>query len=96
MAIHAPTDTPPATVEVLAELLDYHCDMAIAAKADPDPETVRRLVDTLLWHMQEIGFCPRLAPAKSDFANWLEQNGFKVDGKFVSPSDEAPIAVEVA
>ena len=43
---------PPATVEVLAELLDYHCDRAIAAKADPDPETVRRLVDTLLWHMQ--------------------------------------------
>lgn len=85
---------PPATVEVLAQLLDCHCDMAIAAKADPDPDTVRRLVDTLLWHLQEIGFCPPLKHAKSDFANWLEQNGFKVDGKIVSPSDEAPAAVE--
>ena len=86
------TTKPPATVEFLAQMLDYHCDMAIAAQSDPDPDTVNRLVGNLLWQMQDIGFCPPLATAGSNFTNWLEQNGFKVDGKIVTPRDSAQAA----
>jgi hypothetical protein len=82
------TDTPPATVEVLAQLLDHHCDRAMAAQSDPAPDTVRRLVADLLGHLQAIGFCPPLAPAKSPFAAWLERQGWEVDGSVVRwPAD---------
>ena len=75
-----PTNPPPATVEVLAQLLDHHCAEAIAAEGDADPATMRRLVDNLLWHLQEIGFCPPLKPAKDPFAAWMEKTGWEVDG----------------
>ena len=90
------TDTPPATVEVLAQLLDYHCDRAIAAQSDPDPDTVRRLVGDLLGQMQAIGFCPTLPPAQSDFAAWLERQGWEVDGNIARMGAPAPAAQEVA
>jgi hypothetical protein len=92
------TDTPPATVEVLAQLLDYHCDRAMAAQSDPDPDpdTVRRLVSNLLGQMQAIGFCPPLASGRSDFAAWLERQGWEVDGNIARMGAPAPAAREVA
>ena len=37
---------------------------------------------------QEAGLMEPPANGRAPFTNWLEQNGFKVNGKIVSPSDE--------